>query len=327
MEHRRGTCAVTVMLVLLGVAVLQGCRARPEKVSAGKFPEQLVYARTNDDIVDAGVIFSPPKDSAKPIAVIWIHGWGVNFYSPTYVGIGRALSERGHAAISANTRMHDLGNVQGYRGDKRIRGGGYWGIASDQVRDVAAWIDFAEAREFQKVILVGHSAGWAAVTQYQAETHDPRVAGIVVASGSIHPATPPTDPDQIAQATRMMAEGRPDDLVKDPQRSFPSFISAGTMLDIVNATPEFKDFWGTQTGTKDPGVARIRCPLLAFFGTRGDVGGEAELELLKSSVRRQSSGPVRVDTVMIKGADHMYQGEEAQVAETIARWADGLSGR
>src|SRR4051794_36237671 len=83
-------------------------------MSAGKFPEQLVYARTNDDIVDAGVIFIPPKDSAKPVAVIWIHGWGVNFYSPTYVGIGRALSEKGYTAISANARMHDLGNVEGY---------------------------------------------------------------------------------------------------------------------------------------------------------------------------------------------------------------------
>ena len=324
-EQRRKNSPITALLALLGFALLQGCTAHPERMSAGKFPEQLVYARTDDDIVEAGITFAPPKDSAKPIAVIWIHGWGVNFYSPTYVAIGRALSERGYTTICANTRMHDLGNVEGFRGDKRIRGGGYWGIASDQVRDVAAWIDFAEARGFQKAILVGHSAGWAAVAQYQAEKHDPRVAGIVVASGSIHPATPPTDPDQIAEATRMVAEGRPDDLVKDPKRSFPSFISAGTLLDIVKEPPEFKEFWGTLTETKDPGVSRIRCPLLAFFGTRGDVGGEPELELLKSSARRQSSGPVRVDTVMIEGADHMYQGQEVQVAETIAKWADGLS--
>jgi len=320
--YRRQTSAIVTLALL--VVVSQGCATRPERMSVGKFPEQLVYARTNDDIVDAGVIFTPPKDSAKPIAIIWIHGWGVNFYSPTYVAIGRALSERGYTTICANTRMHDIGNVEGYHGNKRIRGGGYWGIASDQVRDVAAWIDFADARGFQKVILVGHSAGWAAVTQYQAEKQDPRLAGIIVASGSIHPATPPTDPDQIAQATRMMDEGRPDDLVKDPKRSFPSFISAGTMLDMVNGPPEFKDFWGTQTETKDPGVTRIRCPLLAFFGTRGDLGGEAEIELLKSSVRRQSSGPARLDTVMIKGTDHMYQGEEVQVAETIAKWADSL---
>ena len=136
--------------------------------------------------------------------------------------------------------------------------------------------------------------------QYQAEKQDRRVVGVVVASGSVRPGTGPTDPDQIAQATRMMADGRPDDLVRDPKRSFPSFISAATMLDIVNTPPEFKDFFGTQTETKNPGVTRIRCPLLAFFGTKGDVGNEADLELLKSSIKRQSSGPSRVNTVMIQ---------------------------
>lgn len=46
--------------------------------------------------------------------------------------------------------------------------------------------------------------------------------------------------------------------------------------------------------------------------------------MLKSSIQRQSSGPGRVNTVMIQNADHMYVGEEAQVAETIAKWADTL---
>ncbi len=93
---------------------------------------------------------------------------------------------------------------------------------------------------------------------------------------------------------------------------------------MVNIPPEFRDFFGVQTTTTNPAVTRIRCPLLAFFGTRGDVGGEKELELLKSRIRRQPSGPARVDTVMIRGADHMYAGEEGQVAETIAKWANTL---
>jgi dienelactone hydrolase len=322
---RRQRTGIAAVLALLGTALLlwQGCAPRPEKMTAGKFPEQLVSVRSQDGIVNGGAIFTPPTNSAKPIAVVWIHGWGVNFYQPAYVQIGRALADRGYACITANTRMHDLGNVA-WIGDKRVRGGGYWGVASEQVRDIAAWIDFAADRGFKQVVLVGHSAGWAAVTQYQAEKQDRRVIGVVVASGSVRSGSGPTDPDQIAQATRMMADGHPDDLVRDPKRSFPSFISAATMLDIVNTPPEFKDFYGTQTESKSPGVTRIRCPLLAFFGTRGDVGSDADLELLKSSIKRQSSGPSRVDTVMIRGGDHMYTGEEAQVAETIAKWADTL---
>ncbi len=289
-------------------------------MAAGKFPEQIVYVRSQDDIVDAGAIFTPPKDSAKPIAIIWVHGWGVNFYSPTYVAIGRALSERGYTTISANTRMHDLGNVEGYRAGKRIRGGGYWGVASEEARDLAAWVDFAEDRGFKKTVLVGHSAGWAAVRTYQAERQDTRVVGVVLASGAVRAETRPTDPDQLAEAKRLMTKGESDALIRDPKRSFPSYISAATFMDIAKSPPEYKDFFGVQT--PNPGVTHIHCPLLAFFGTGDDVGTQEDLNLLASSIRRQPSGPSHVDTVMIQHADHMYQGEEAQVAQTIARWAD-----
>jgi pimeloyl-ACP methyl ester carboxylesterase len=320
----REIAAIVMALALPGTVFLlwDGCSPRPENQRVGKFPEELVSVRSKDDIVSGGAIFSPPKDSAKPIAVIWIHGWGVNFYSPTYVGIGRALVERGYPCITANTRMHDLGNIAAWRGTKRIRGGGYWGVASEEVRDLAAWIDFAETRGFNKVVLVGHSAGWAAVRRYQADKQDERVVGVVLASGAVRAETRPTDPEQLAEATRLIGKGEGDALVRDLKRSFPSYVSAATLLDSANAPPEFKDFFGVQT--TNAAVTRMHCPLLAFFGTRGDVGTEADLELLKSSIKRQSRGPRRVDTVMIQHADHMYTGEEAQVAQTIAKWADTL---
>ncbi len=316
--------AITGSVALLGTTLLlwRGIAWRPERMPGARFPEQLVYVRSSDDVVDAGAVFIPPRQTAKSVAIIWIHGWGVNFYYPTYVAIGRALAEHGYTTISANTRMHDLGNVAAWRGEKRIRGGGYWGVASEEVRDLAAWIDFAEDRGFKKVVLIGHSAGCAAVRGYQAEKQDGRVIGLVLASGGVGADTRTPDPEQLAQATRLMAEGRGDDLVRDPNRSTPSFTSAATFLDIFNTPPELKDFFGIQTA--NAGVTRIRCPILAFFGTNGDVGTEADLELLKSAVHRQRSGPSRVDTVMIKRADHMYAGEEAQVAQIISQWADGL---
>jgi hypothetical protein len=86
--------------------------------------------------------------------------------------------------------------------------------------------------------------------------------------------------------------------------------------------PMLRDFFAVQTR---PPVTRIRCPIPAWFGPKeADIGTAADLELLKSSVKRLSSGPIRVDTPMIQNADHMYAGEEAQVAETIAKWADSL---
>ena len=261
---RRSAIAVAAVLVLLGVTFVfwQNIRPHPENQRAGTFPETLVYVRSTDDVVSAGAVFGPPKETSKPVAIIWIHGWGAHFYAPTYVGIGRALADRGYVSVMGNTRMHDIGNVAKYSWGKRVRGGGYWGVTSD-------------------------------------------------------------DPELVAQATRLVADGAGEDLLRLPNRSFPSFVSAATFLDIVNTPPEYGDFFGTTI--TNPAVTRIRCPILAFLGTREpEIGTESDLKLLKSSAQRHASDPSRVDTAMIKNADHEYVGQESQVAVVIAQWADTL---
>lgn len=282
--------------------------------------EELVHVRTDDGILNGGAVIAPANQS-KPIAVTWIHGSTANFYEPTYVKIARELAARRFTTILGNTRMHDLGNVATPREEKRVRGGAYWGVPSAQVHDVAAWIGFAQQRGFKQVILVGHSAGAPAVQRYQAEKQEERVVGLVLASGRVQPSTTPPDPAILAEATQLVAEGRGEELLHFPNRPAPSFTSAATFLDVANAGPMLKDFFGVQSA--DPPVTRIHCPILAWFGTKeADVGTAADLDLLKSTLKRLSSGPARVDTTMIQNAEHMYAREEAQVAQTIATWAD-----
>src|SRR5947209_27681 len=79
-----------ITLVLAALALLAnacGFRRGPEAISSPRSPEEIIYARSNDDVLGAGVLFAPPPDSAKRVAIIWIHGWGVNFYQPSYVAI------------------------------------------------------------------------------------------------------------------------------------------------------------------------------------------------------------------------------------------------
>lgn len=319
---RRILLAILVLALLAGAGFLirRWLGPHPENQKPGKFPEELVFVRSNDDVVSAGVFFAPAANLAKPAAVLWVHGWGANFYLPSYVGIGRALAERGFATLSANTRMHDIGNVSKYTlSGKRVRGGGYWGVTSEDARDIAAWVDFAQSRGFGRVIIAGHSAGWASVARYVAETQDARISGLVLASGCLGCVNDGGAPALRAQAKKLVDEGAGDDLIRLPNRSFPSYVSAATYLDIVAAPPEYGDFFGVQT--PNPAVDRVHCPILAFFGARDDVGGLAELTRLKSLIERRKTGPRRVDTAMIPNADHEYTGQEAVVARTIADWA------
>ena len=50
---------------------------RPENQKPSKFPEQLVYVRSADDLVDGGVLLLLPRARLplKPLAIIWVHGW------------------------------------------------------------------------------------------------------------------------------------------------------------------------------------------------------------------------------------------------------------
>jgi dienelactone hydrolase len=295
---------------------------QPYNLRDATLPEEVIYVMSRDTIFYAGLLFHPKKELAKPVAIVWVHGWGVNFYSPSYISIGRTFAEKGYMFISVNTRMHDLANVEGYKGGKRVRGGGYWGIASDQTKDIAAWIDFAESKGFKKIILIGHSAGAAAVREYQSERQDNRVAGLVLASGSVDPS-PPIDSSQYVQALPLMSENKGEELIKDPKRSFPSYISAATFMDIATSPPEYKDFFGVHVS--GAGITKIHFPILAFYGTNDDVGNEKTLELLKTSIQKQPTGPVSVTTAMIKGADHMYMGQEAQIVEVSTKWIEDIS--
>jgi len=73
--------------------------------------------------------------------------------------------------------------------------------------------------------------------------------------------------------------------------------------------------------TPNAAIARVSSPLLAFFGAR-ERGGDGNLQLLKSSIERQDGGPQSVEITMIPDADHMYTGEEEQIAEIISDWID-----
>ena len=93
-------------------------------------------------------------------------------------------------------------------------------------------------------------------------------------------------------------------------------------MDIAHESPEYKDFFGVHIN--NAGITKIQCPILAFYGSRDDIGNENTLELLKTSIKKQPKGPMNVTTTMIKNADHMYMGQEIQVAEVITKWIDDI---
>jgi len=144
--------------------------------------------------------------------------------------------------------MHDLGNIEAFRESGSMRSGSYWGTTTDQVRDLAAWVQLTKDRGFDRVVLVGHSA--------------------------------------VPRRSRSTLHGRKTsalpDLCSRPGAKL-SPTSAATLVDLAGMGVELTDFYGVQT--PNPPVARVRVAILAWFGTNGDVGTAADLELLETTLK------------------------------------------
>jgi pimeloyl-ACP methyl ester carboxylesterase len=280
------------------------------------YSEELVYTDTEDGLMLEGVVISPTTGPEQSVAVVWVHGLTGRFYAPTELLISRDLASAGYVTISGNNRGHDFGARvwSNPRGAAVLAGGG-WEHFDESPYDVAAWITFAAALGHERVALIGHSLGALKVAHYQALKQDPRVVGLVAASAALPAARP--NPELVALSEKMVAEGRGQDLLPwGSSRAGAGTHSAATFLNRAQTGLD-------QYGLDDPApaIGKVACPILAFFGTEQDTGDAADLEM----IRRNAKAAARVDTAIIEGADHVYRGREAAVAQVILGWLGALA--
>jgi pimeloyl-ACP methyl ester carboxylesterase len=280
------------------------------------YEEELVATRAEDGVPLEGVVIRPRSGEPRPLPVVWVHGNTGRFYEHHALAIGRELARRGFTFVAGNNRGHDWGGVVTLpSGERKFIGAG-WELFDEAPRDVGAWVDFTTELGFGRVVLVGHSRGSFKVTQYQAGRQDGRVAGLVIASASTRAAT--LDPALVEQAERMVAEGRPNDLL--PWGSTRVGGTTASALSIATIARVNIDFFGFHT--PDPAIGRIRCPILALYGDdEPEVGTAADLETIRRNARSSS----RVETRVV-GGNHVYRGHELEVAGLLADWADSLVG-
>jgi pimeloyl-ACP methyl ester carboxylesterase len=275
--------------------------------------EEVVWTNTSDCLCHHGLLIRPVHANQERQAVVWMHGATLSFSDPLPVLVGRRLAARGHTFVTGNNRGHHALVPLGFREDGRMIPGGTWAEKlSESALDVVAWIDFASALGFTRVVLVGHSYGGAKVICYQAERSDIRLTGIVAASTPVRPNRSVGSPEATQLAERMVAEGRGDELLPyGVLGRNPNTRTAAAYLDIIRNVP---DVFGVESG--EPPVSRLRCPLLAIFGTdEPHIGTAADLDV----VRRNAHASAQVETRMVVG-DHLYTGNEAALADVLAEW-------
>jgi pimeloyl-ACP methyl ester carboxylesterase len=275
--------------------------------------QHLVSATTEDGLELSGLLIQPEHQAPLPV-LLWIHGFGANFYLAPYLRLADAVAAHGVASFVVNTRGHDLATLLQPKSGVPYWGGAAWEKLDESPRDLAAWVAFAVSAGSPGVVLVGHSLGAVKVTYYLAERRDERVLGLVLLSPPLRPTWDTRAyPAALAEADRLVRAGHDEALIDGPWGP----VSAQTYLAFDRVG--FDQFG---RATPEPSIARIRCPVLAVVGTEDiQVCSAEDLEML----RRNARAATRVDTHVIDGGDHFFTGQAAAVAELLAIWIDSLS--
>lgn len=230
--------------------------------SSKHYTEELLYTWSEDGLRLDGIAIAPDEE-VRSVAVVWVHGLNASFHTPPAVDVGRALAEVGHLVILGNNRGHDFGAEMRDRSERPICAGGGWERFHESPYDISPWIDVAIDRGAERVVLLGHGLGGRKGVYYQTERNDARVVGVVIVSTGL--GYPLPDPQMLARAETMIAEGRGRDLLDWPPIG--CSVSAQSFIDRERT---YQNIFHA-SGGEAPVVSHLSTPLFALYGAAEDI--------------------------------------------------------
>jgi len=274
---------------------------------------ELIRTRTDDNVRLDGALLRSSDTRAKSAAwpadlVILVHGTGNNFYSPGILEhVATAVAAAGTPALRINTRGHD-----GLAGG---RGGAALEQIDDCQLDLAAWCAWGRERDWERIVLVGHSMGGVkSIYATAAGAVDP--AAIIAISPprfchrmfQQHPAAEPFREDY-ARACEMVEADRGDELIPVRQ-PLPMWIRAAGYIekygpedryDLVRHLPQ------------------VSCPVLVLVGgdsvERSPAFGSLPVDLAALEIPAE-----RLAVELIAGADMHYTNDPDEPLRRAVEW-------
>jgi pimeloyl-ACP methyl ester carboxylesterase len=280
---------------------------------------ELVRTVTNDGLRLDGALSQGrgvPTGLTPATAAILLHGVASNFYtSHTFEPLIKKLPDLGIAALTVNTRGHDL-VFNASAGNVRRRFGAAYEVVDECRLDIAAWIKLLKERGHERIVLIGHSLGAVKAVYAQAQEQFPEVAALVAVSPprlsyAAFMNAPESSQfwDSMHLAQQMAKVGQSEELFSS-KYPFPLLITASAYIDKYGPAERYNilNF-----------VAALPCPALFVYGgkelTTGGIAFAGLPDILNSI-----AGTERRVVSVIDGADHLYTAANERLAAEISNW-------
>ena len=286
---------------------------------------ELVNTITEDGVRLDGTLWLPPgrNSHSRPFdAAILHHGVGANFYvAHFFEEVQEKLAALGCPALRVNNRGHDIA----YNSPKGRLGAAYE-VVDDCRLDFRAWLDFAAARGYGRVLFWGHSLGAVKTIYYMAKEQDPRVPCAIATSPPLFSYSAYSE---LAGAERFHAHydearalveaGRPDDV-------FPITVPTNSLL----AARTYVDKYGPEERYNIlTHIPAVQVPMLVAIGSEEGLGPEASdwfpFGNLAGKIEDMSATLDLLSFELVQGANHMYVGKVEELWGAALRWLEQMA--
>lgn len=261
---------------------------------------ELITVITEDKRLLSGALFGEP-DPEKPW-LIFIHGYGGDFYSGINAFLPGEMAKRGVVSLSVNTRDHGKGPKTS--------------IFEDCIKDIDAMIHFALEKGAKDIFLVGESMGTNKVMLFASRKTYPEIKGLILIAS----------PGNLFE-WNVRVFGR-EKVLSDLNHAKELIKQKKEELIVVDLGPLGKNLYSPQhlVSLRDPdsqsdpfkNIEKISLPMLFIHGSK-DRLVDPEVSRMLSSKRTKFS-----ELSIIEGADHEFRGYEDELCQHIERWIKKL---
>jgi len=252
--------------------------------------------------------FRAPARRRHRTLLVVVHGMGGNFYRSTLKQEWLRQGPRhGLDVLSFNNRGAD-----------RLVAGERFG---DCLADLDAALRWGRRQGYRRFVLLGHSTGCQKITYYQARRRPADVAALVLAAPVDDLAVCQRDlgrryPYWLQRARRLVRQGRGDTLLPMLYEKF----SARRFLSIADPRRVEAQLFHYAGPLRH--FRAVRCPVLAFLGTREEFACRPVTEM--GAILRRATRARAFGFFTVRGGDHGFHGREAATARRALRWVRGV---
>jgi pimeloyl-ACP methyl ester carboxylesterase len=301
---------------------------------------ELVSLLSSDNIELPGLLYRPDKDTKK--AVVWLHGMGDNavFYKPREINIlAKALAEKGIALLAFNNRGAHARKILKIVDEKlpeedcRYKGGMYYELIADCVKDIDGAAEFLKERGFADLYLAGLSTGANKICAYHARAERNPYSKYVLAGPGDDTGLMfmELSEKKFWQALRYAAAH----IKTEPLKTMPKYTgmypySVQSAWDVLNPDGNYNTFPFYEATHERLGkkplfeeYKRIDRPMLVIWGEDDEYtevfGGTAQT--LKLLMAQTSNAMLKkTDFALVPDTGHSFDGAETDFAKRMADW-------